>query len=97
MTDTLEGLTPISLRAAVEALPRRALQSLAKKQGVKVGAPAAPQGRQPPHPPDSQPPPAAPAACCRRPTGPPTHPSPLRRLALLPGQPEERCAGAPTV
>lgn len=80
MTEVLEGLTPISLRAAVEALPRRALQSLAKKQGVKVGALAAPQGRQSPHPPDSQPP-AAPRRLlppAHRPTDPPKPPLPPR-------------------
>ncbi|PSC69339.1 peptidase S8 [Micractinium conductrix] len=37
MTDEqLAGLTPVSLRTAVEQLPRRALQQLAKKQGQKA-------------------------------------------------------------
>lgn len=36
MSGELADLTPASLKLAVEGLPRRALQSLAKKQGVKV-------------------------------------------------------------
>ena len=40
MSGELAGLTPASLKLAVENLPRRALQSLAKKQGVKVRQPA---------------------------------------------------------